>query len=124
MERLHCLKCGDTVKEGAAFCETCLKSMENYPVPQDTVLVLPKREDNGLRRNYGRKRNQSTEELLAEARQRIKKLRVLICFLILISILLTVGCVFLLRKENAPALGQNYSTVSTSATTGSLPMED
>lgn len=121
---MHCLKCGDTVKEGAAFCETCLKSMENYPVPQDTVLVLPKREDNGLRRNYGRKRNQSTEELLAEARQRIKNLRILICFLILISILLTVGCIFLLRKENAPALGQNYSTVSTSATTGSLPMED
>lgn len=121
---MHCLKCGDTVPEGAAFCEKCLKSMKDYPVPQDTVVILPKREDNGLRRNYGRKRNQSTEELLAEARQRIKNLRFSICFLLLILILLAAGCLFLLRKDNAPALGQNYSTVSTSATTGSLPMED
>lgn len=121
---MHCLKCGDSVPEGAAFCEKCLDSMKDYPVPQDTVLVLPKREETGLRRNYGRKRNQSTEELLTEARQRIKNLWFSICFLLLVVILLAAGCLFLLGKDSQPALGQNYSTVSTSATTGSLPMED
>lgn len=119
---LQCLKCGEAVTEGNAFCDKCLAGMKNYPIPQDTALILPKRPDYGSRR-YGRKKKKSTEELLLEAHQRIKTLRFALIFEVFLILVLALGCLFLLRRDEKPVVGQNYSTTSTSATTGSLPTE-
>lgn len=119
---LQCLKCGEAVTEGNAFCDKCLAGMKNYPIPQDTALILPKRPDYVSRR-YGRKKKKSTEELLLEAHQRIKTLRFALIFEVFLILVLALGCLFLLRRDEKPVVGQNYSTTSTSATTGSLPTE-
>ena len=119
---LQCLKCGEAVTEGNAFCDKCLAGMKDYPIPQDTALILPKRPDSGSRR-YGRRKKKSTEELLQDAHQRIKTLRVALIFEVVLILVLAIGCLFLLRRDDKPVVGQNYSTTSTAASTGSLPTE-
>ena len=120
---LQCLKCGEAVTEGNAFCNKCLAGMKDYPIPQDTALILPKRSDYGYRRGYGRKKKKSTEELLLEAHSRIKTLRVALIFEVVLIFVLAFGCLFLLRRDDKPVVGQNYSTATTAAATGSLPTE-
>ena len=119
---MNCLKCGTAIPDGGSFCENCLKTMEEYPVPKDTVLVLPTKSRLAAR-NAARKRSLSTEELLAQSRKQLQKLRLFSLFQSLAILLLVGACVYVLLQEKEPAKGQNYSTVSTSATSGALPLE-
>lgn len=119
---MNCLKCGTAIPDGGSFCENCLKTMEKYPVPKDTVLVLPTKSQMAAR-NAARKRSLSTEELLAQSRKQLQKLRLFSLFQSLVILLLVGACVYVLLQEKEPAKGQNYSTVSTSATSGALPLE-
>ena len=119
---MNCLKCGATIQEGASFCENCLKSMEEYPIPKDTVLVLPSKAQLAARK-APRKRALTTEELLSQTRKQLRKVR-FFTFIQFLVILLLIGiCVYFFLQEKKPVLGQNYSTVSTAATSGPLPLE-
>lgn len=119
---MNCLKCGTAIEDGASFCENCLKVMEEYPVPKDTVLILPTKAQLSARRTP-RKRTLSTEELLAQARKQLQKVRFFAFIQFLVILLLIAVCVYFFVQDKKPALGQNYSTVSTAATSGSLPLE-
>ena len=119
---MNCLKCGTAIDDGAFFCENCLKSMEKYPIPKNTVLVLPSKAQLAVRK-APRKRALSTEELLSQTRKQLRKVRCFAFIQFLVILLLIGGCVYFFMKDRKPALGQNYSTVSTAATSGSLPLE-
>ena len=116
---MNCLKCGTAIPDGGSFCENCLKTMEEYPVPKDTVLVLPTKSRLAARNAA----SLSTEELLAQSRKQLQKLRLFSLFQSLMILLLVGACVYVLLQEKEPAKGQNYSTVSTSATSGAMPLE-
>lgn len=120
---LNCLKCGVHVEEGEAFCPDCLRLMKEQPVPQDTVLVLPHRTDNGYRKISGKKRGQTTEEKLDATRQQLYKCRILAAVLTVLVLILSGTCVFLKIHPQGPALGQNYSTTGTTSPTETLPLE-
>ena len=120
---MNCLKCGTAIPDGGSFCENCLKTMEEYPVPKDTVLILPTKAQLAARK-LPRKRTLSTEELLAQTRKQLQKTRFFAFVQFLVILLLIGGCVYFFVKDQKPALGQNYSTVSTAATSGSLPLEE
>ena len=120
---MNCLKCGAHVEEGEAFCPDCLRLMKEQPVPQDTVLVLPRRTDNGSRKSSGKKRGLTTEEKLDATRQQLHKCRILAAILLVLVLLLTGACVFLMVRQQRPALGQNYSTTGTTTATETLPLE-
>ena len=119
---MNCLKCGTAIADGASFCENCLKSMEEYPIPKDTVLVLPSKAQLAVRKAL-RKRALTTEELLSQTRKQLRKVRCVAFIQFLVILLLIGGCIYFLAKDRKPALGQNDSTVSTAATSGPLPME-
>ena len=119
---MNCLKCGTAIEDGASFCENCLKSMEEYPIPKDTVVILPTKAQLAARKTP-RKRNLTAEELLAQSRKQLQKVRFLAFIQFLVILLLVGGCVYFFLQEKKPALGQNYSTASTAATSGSLPLE-
>ena len=118
---MNCLRCGAEIAEGESFCANCLAEMEKYPVPEDTYVMIPKRSD---RRPAARKASLSADEKLMLANSRLKRAHILIAFLLLVIACLSTFTVWLLIREQQPVVGQNYSTVSpTASTSGPLPTE-
>lgn len=123
VEFLNCLKCGTEVEEGQAFCPNCLRTIQINAATQDTVLVLPRRQDSASRRNTGKKRPLSVEEKLEQTRTQLRRCRILAAVLALIVVLLSTWIVLLILRNRKPVVGQNYSTVASSTGTGTMPTE-
>ena len=118
---MNCLRCGAEVAEGESFCANCLAEMEKYPVPEDTYVMIPKRPQ---QRPAARKTTLSDEEKLRISNSRLKRARIWIAVLLIVIAGLSAFCVWLLLRERHPVVGQNYSTVSpTASTSGPLPTE-
>lgn len=119
---MNCLRCGNEIPEGQMFCEGCREYMEQDPVPQDAVVQIPRREE--WERRANRKVTLSTDEMLELSRRKVKRLRALTILLLLLLGFSIGSNVYLLEKNRKPAVGQNYSTVtSTAPSNGPLPTE-
>ena len=119
---MNCLRCGNEIPEGESFCASCLSDMEKDPIPMDAVVMVPKRIDGDRRPN--RKPQLSSDEYIQILSKKLRRSRTW-GLLLLVLLLIAIGCnVFQFLQRQKPAVGQNYSTVSsTSPTTGSLPTE-
>ena len=118
---MNCLRCGNEIPEGQLFCEGCREFMEKDPVPADAVVVIPKREQD---RRVNRKGSLSTDEKLELSQRKVKRLRALTILLLLLLVFSIGSNAYLLGKNRKPAVGQNYSTVtSTAPSSGPLPTE-
>lgn len=118
---MNCLRCGAEVAEGESFCAHCLAEMEKYPVPPDTYVMIPKR---SAQRPSVRKTSLSDDEKLRIFNSQLKRARIWIAVLLIVIAGLSAFCVWLLLREQQPVVGQNYSTVSpTASTSGPLPTE-
>ena len=119
---MNCLRCGNEIPEGESFCESCRADMQKYPVPEDSFVMIPKRNEGERRQN--RKAQLSSEDRVRILSGKLKRSRMLF-FLVLLLLLLSIGSnMYLMIQRQKPAVGQNYSTVtSTSPTGGSLPTE-
>lgn len=119
---MNCLRCGNEIPEGESFCESCRADMEKYPVPEDSFVMIPRRD--GTDRRQNRKPQLSSDEKVLILSKRLKRGR-LFFFVLTLLLILSVGCnVYLMLQRRKPVVGQNYSTVtSTSTTAGSLPTE-
>lgn len=107
---MECLKCGRETDQ--TFCEGCRAVMAKYPVKPGTMVQLPKRRED--RRHLAKRRIQITPEMqIEQLKQTNRRLwGTLITFVILTALLC--GAVYHLYKQSKlPALGQNYSTVTT-----------
>lgn len=119
---MNCLRCGADIPEGESFCEKCLDYMKAYPVPKDIHVMIPKPAA-AFRRPSGWKQTLSADEKLVIANGRLKKARIVIAVLLLLVAGLCGLTAWLFMREQGPALGQNYSTVSPTAPSGTLPVE-
>ncbi len=118
---MNCLRCGAEVTEGESFCAHCLAEMEKYPVPSDAYVMIPKRTE---QRMPARKTTLSDGEKLHISNSRLKRARIWIAALLIVIAGLSAFCVWLLLREQQPVVGQNYSSVSpTASTSGPLPTE-
>ena len=100
---MECLRCGRENDSGREFCDTCLQSMEKYPVNPNTVIQLPRpRPGDAAKKQSGKKRVQSTEEQLTHLK---KLLRILITGGILLLILFGLVTALLVKEyqKNAGA---------------------
>lgn len=113
---MYCLKCGKDTEEGHVFCNTCLRTMAEYPVKPGTPVVLPQRptvvED---KKPAHRKRPLSHKEQLARLHKLIRGLAITVAVL---AVALSVAIVLLVRSLQQPDVsedvGRNYTTVDTS----------
>ena len=118
---MNCLRCGNEIPEGQMFCQGCREYMEQDPVPQDAVVMIPKRDQE---RRGNRKATLSTDEMLDISLRKVKRLRALTILLLLLLGFAIGFNVYLLEKNRKPVVGQNYSTVtSTAPSSGPLPTE-
>lgn len=110
---MYCLRCGKDTPEKQVFCNSCLDSMDKYPIKPGTSVHLPRKKEAPPAKKAARKfRPVTPEELIVRMR---KAIRILALMLAVSLLLLCVAIGMLLQHwQEAPAapIGQNY-TVST-----------
>ena len=117
---MNCLKCGRKVEDGQVFCTDCLVQMEKCPVKPGTAVVLPSRnEPASPRKTAVHFRPALTqEEQLRQLKRRVHRLTLALAIMLLLFAALAFYTGHLLRVQSQPRPGQNYSSVTTSESTG------
>lgn len=117
---MNCLKCGRKMEEGRVFCTDCLVQMEKFPVKPGTAVILPNRnEPTSVRKASLRFHPTLTlEEQLRQLKRRIHRLTLALTIMLLLFAALAFYTGHLLRAQSQPRRGQNYSSVTTSESTG------
>lgn len=114
---MNCMKCGKEISPEAAFCESCLADMSNYPVKPDTVVQLPVRKEEPPARRNSRRRNQiSEQEQIKQLKIHLQRIWMAFAISLLLLAVAVTAAVYLYRQNNEPQVGQNYSTVTTKST--------
>lgn len=110
---MPCLKCGRETENGQVFCGECLAAMESCPVKPGTVVVLPTRNPAGKRPNPSKQTK--PDERIRQLEKKNHHLRITISALCVALILVTafLGVTLWQFDQGRPAIGQNYSTVTT-----------
>lgn len=117
---MNCLKCGRKMAEGRVFCTDCLVQMEKYPVKPGTAVVLPNRSESAPARKvpFRFRPVSSQEEQLRHLKRRVHRLTLALALLLFLFAGLAFYTGHLLRSQSEPRPGQNYSSVTTSESTG------
>lgn len=111
---MACLKCGRETQPGQVFCDMCLEIMEWYPVKPGTAVLLPKRQDFPVRKAVKR-RTPSLEDQIKSLHRLVRVLGILLAVMTLF-VALMVFPTFQYLKDEHVLPGQNYSTVTQTAT--------
>ena len=111
---MYCLRCGKDTSDKQVFCNSCLESMEKYPIKPGTSVHLPKKKAPVPTKKPSRRARATTaEELVVHMRKAIRFLAVLLALcLILLSV---AGGLLIHYWQTAPEapVGQNYTVVGT-----------
>ena len=113
---MNCMKCGREIGEGQAFCEECLKIMDQYPVPPGTYVRIPPRKDYEDERQIRRKKELTPEEYLIQLQNKVRWLSIAVVALLATSVLLGL---FVLQNFLAPEeeqtspMARNYTVNQT-----------
>lgn len=117
---MKCLKCGRKVEENQVFCTDCLLVMEKYPVKPGTAVILPSRSEPAPVRKAGSRFRPilTQEEQQRSLKRRIRRLTLTLVVMLLLFAGLAFYTAHLLRSQAQPRRGQNYSSVTTSDSSG------
>ncbi len=111
---MYCLRCGKDTTDKQVFCNSCLESMDKYPIKPGTSVQLPKRKAPiPVKKSFRRPKATTAEELVVHMRKAIRFLAVLLTLsLLLLSI---AGGLLIHYWQDAPEAptGQNYTVVNT-----------
>jgi len=110
---MNCMKCGRETADDQVFCELCLKEMESSPVKPGTVVLIPSRQEEEIRKNPHRRKPLPTpSEQIIRLKKKLLWTRIALALLLLLCGLLcfAVGRVAI-EWDAGNIMGQNYSTV-------------
>ena len=119
---MNCMKCGREAVSGNAFCEACLKEMDERPVTPGTVILLPRNTRQSVRKVPPKKPQLSPEEQLAVLQRKVRHLRILA--VLLLALVIGLGIVArraITELDIQRLLGKNYSTVQQTEPSETLP---
>jgi hypothetical protein len=112
---MNCMKCGRDISAEQVFCDSCLQTMEKYPVKPDTAVQLPRRSLQGApKKQPVRRRQIPPEEQVTALKKRCRRLTFAVVLLCLL--LLAAGAVIFLQMKPDPAsipIGRNYTIDTT-----------
>ena len=116
---MNCMKCGREIREGQVFCESCLRTMKDFPVKSGTPVLLPPRPAPVVVKKVPHTKPILTaEEKIFQLRRTVRRLSLALA----VVILALVFSVYLLWDIADPdisggIIGQNYSTIGTQSPT-------
>lgn len=114
---MQCMKCGRDFTEDQAFCAECLTEMERHPVRPGTVILLPNQETTPPKKQPRKKKTAlSAEDLVPVLKKKVWSLRLIALVLTLLLTAISVVAIQAVTELDwQRLLGQNYSTVDSSA---------
>ena len=112
---MNCMKCGRETENEAVFCQECLLEMQKYPVRPGIVVQLPRRKENASLKKLSKRHAQSTDEQIKTLRKAVNLLMLLLIMCITAIILMFKPTMHYVLDEHVE-VGQNYSSVISSAT--------
>ena len=112
---MGCMKCGQETVGQNVFCEQCLAVMKKYPVRPDAVVMLPRRREPSIVKKTPKRHIPTPEEQLKVLHKRLNILSVILLICIA-AILLMINPTLHYALDKHVAIGQNYSTVTSTAT--------
>ena len=108
---MHCMKCGQEIQDGQAFCPDCLAVMAKHPVSPSAHAVIPKRPAKVPEK---KPREIPPAEQIAGLKKATRRLWVAIVVLVAAVGVLTT---LLVHQYNTPEpqapIGRNYTTADT-----------
>lgn len=115
---MQCLKCGREIPAEQVFCQECLADMGKYPVKPGTPIRIPKRQETAqVKKPQHRRPAAAPEVQIKRLKQRLWITRaLLVAVLILAGAAAWLGLNYIWEKEGMPLPGQNYSSVTDTAT--------
>lgn len=111
---MGCLKCGRELSGAQVFCDSCLASMEKYPVKRDAPLRLPNRNVHApAKRPQKKKRVLKPEEQVLQLQKVIRWMLIMMAITVT-ALTLTVGILLFQRTPAEESnTGRNYQTAET-----------
>ena len=110
---MTCMKCGREIPAGQVFCDSCLETMEKYPVKPDAAVHLPLRKETSSSKKPGSRRRQlPPEEQILLLRKRNRRLRLTVTILSILLAAAIAGAVLLQLHPDATnvlPMGRNYT---------------
>lgn len=113
---MDCMKCGRETENEAVFCQNCLTEMEKYPVQPGTVVLLPRRRESSVLKKTPKRHVPTAEEQIRTLRKWVLWMAVLL-FICITAIVLMFNPTMHYVLDEHVEIGQNYSSVTSSATT-------
>ena len=121
---MQCLKCGKETEENQVFCNSCLESMEQYPVKCTAPVHLPERKSEQIPKKIPKKKWMfSVEEQIGHLKATIRRLVIAV---VILSLIIVLGAGFTARVlyeiHTQRLTGKNYAVETTpSASVTSVP---
>ena len=113
---MDCMKCGRETENEAVFCQNCLTEMEKYPVQPNAVVSLPRRRESSNPKKISKRHVPTAEEQIYTLRKWVLWMTVLL-FICITAIVLMINPTLHYVLDEHVEIGQNYSSVTSSATT-------
>ncbi len=108
---MKCLRCGRETENEQVFCFLCESVMVKHPVKPNTVVTVPDR--TALARPAPVRKPVRQEEDPEYLRRNIMQLRLWVCMLLAALMLCASVLTWQeLTRDDKPAIGQNYSSVT------------
>ncbi len=107
---MNCMKCGSIIAADQVFCEDCLAEMEKYPVPQETPVTLPPRDDMTAPKRSSVRRFRKPENKIATMKAIIWVLLILLTALLIAFIMVVSTLTQVLNiPKDLPETKQSYT---------------
>ena len=107
---MYCLKCGKSTQDNQVFCDSCLQSMEKYPVKPGTAIHLPHRNTPApVKKQSHRKRVLTPEEQILRLKTASRRLTFLAVLLAICLCLCGGMLIYQLTHQDIPVTGRNYT---------------
>ena len=113
---MNCLKCGRETAGEQTFCLDCQAVMEQYPVRPGTLVQLPKRKDAAPAKKTAKRRALPLEDQVKLLKKRLWHHRIILLVCILLMALMVYPTYAYLTHHHY-AIGQNYTSVSSTTAT-------
>ena len=111
---MNCLRCGRETQDDHAFCDSCLKTMKEYPVRPGTAVALPKRNENQPIKKTKRRLQPAPQDQIRKLKRQRLMLWILVILLTL-SLIGTLSFEIYRHFDRTPKTGQNYAVAETTA---------
>lgn len=114
---MYCLKCGKDTQQDQVFCDSCLQTMEAYPVKPGTVVNLPKQDPMAAaKKSSHRKRLMTPDEQVIYLRKHLRRSRAFALILAALLVLSSGMLLYEILNPDAPVIGKNYTIDTTRET--------